>query len=114
MDNEKLVEIVTFRLTKAEFKPYKTMLSQTHISKSKLFRQVFVAKSGDLVLTKEQSQDNSRLVFLASKASNNINQIARKLNRAYRGGIISETTYLTTLNSLISIEQSFCAAIKKC
>lgn len=114
MTQEKLVKIVTFRLSESEFEPYKKILDETDIKKSRLFREVFIAKSGAIELPKEQSKSTKRLLFLASKASNNINQIARKLNNAYRTGIINEKVYLETLNNLISLERSFAGAIDKC
>jgi len=114
MSKEKLTEIVTFRLSESEYSPYKTILEETNIKRSKLFRDVFIAKSDVVQLPPENTKANKRLLFLASKTSNNINQIARKLNAAYRGGVISETIYIETLNNLISIERSLVGAIDKC
>lgn len=45
---------------------------ETNISKSKLFQDVLIAKSGEVKLSKEQTKDNSRILFLASKASNSM------------------------------------------
>ena len=114
MTKEKLEHVVTFRLSDSEFAPYKKIIDEGNLNKSKLFREVFIAKSGMIELPKDQGLDNKRLLFLASKASNNINQIARKLNNAYRGGLISEKIYVETLNNLVSLERSFGQAILKC
>lgn len=114
MTKERLDVLVSFRISESEFEPYKAIIEQTNIKKSALFREVFIAKSGCMVAPKEPQKDKKRLLFLASKASNNINQIAHKLNSAYRADVISERIYKEALNNLISIEQSFAGAIKKC
>lgn len=114
MKKEALTNIVTFRLSDAEYAPYQSILDTGSITKSKLFREVFIAKGDIIELPKFQSNDNKRLMFLANKASNNINQIARKLNNAYRGGVINERVYIETLNTLISLERGFGKAIEKC
>jgi predicted xylose isomerase-like sugar epimerase len=114
MTKEKLTETVSFKLSESQFAPYKAILEATEIKKSKLFREVFIAKAGEVVLSKEQTKDNKRLLFLASKTSNNINQLARQLNKAYRGGIVSESVYVEMLNNLVSIEKTFAGAIDQC
>jgi hypothetical protein len=114
MNKEKLSVKITFRMSASEYAPYEKLIKETGIKPSALFREVFIAKSGCMVAPKEPQKDKKRLLFLASKASNNINQIAHKLNSAYRADVISDRIYKETLNNLISIEQSFAGAIKKC
>ena len=114
MTKETLEENISFRLSTREFAPYKKLMKDTGIKKSKLFREAFIAKSDMIVLPKMQTKSNKRLLFLASKTSNNVNQIARKLNSAYRGGVVNEKIYLETLNNLISLERAFVKAIEKC
>lgn len=105
---------VSFKISKAQWAPYEKIIEQTGIKKGTLMREVFVSKSGDLLLADKQTQDNKRLLFLASKSSNNINQVAKKLNEAYRGGIVSEALYVDILNRLIGIEKTFQSALDKC
>ncbi|MCT7947705.1 MobC family plasmid mobilization relaxosome protein [Shewanella septentrionalis] len=114
MKNEKLEHLVTFRLSESEYAPYKAILKQTKISRSKLFRSVFITKSALIEVPAPPRPELARLVFLASKTSNNINQIARKLNNAYSTGAISEKVFIETLNNLVSIERSFTSAVDKC
>ncbi|OEF62202.1 hypothetical protein OAA_18540 [Vibrio cyclitrophicus 1F175] len=114
MSKDKLTELVSFRISESEYEPYRLMIENTGIKKSKLMRDVFIAKSGCMVEPKEDPKDKKRLMFLASKTSNNINQLAKKVNQAYRAGVVSERVYRETLNNLISIEKSFSGAIKKC
>ena len=114
MKKEKLTENISFRLAESEFAPYKAVLAKSNIKRSKLFRDTFIAKSNAIALPKENTKTHQRLLFIASKTSNNINQIARKLNSAYRGGVISEKIFVESLNHLISIERNLSGAIEKC
>ena len=111
---ETLEVIVTFRLSKSEFSPYEKLIESSGLAKSKVMREVFIAKSDKAVLPKTQSKDSKRLLFLANKTSNNINQLARKLNMDYNKGIVTEKTYTLLLNNLINIERSLFSAVEKC
>ncbi|RMT27412.1 Relaxosome component, partial [Pseudomonas savastanoi] len=56
------------------------------------------------LLKAAKPQDYHRLLFFYNKTSNNINQLAHKVNSAHRNGIISEKTYTLWLNKLTAIE----------
>lgn len=112
--DEKLDIIVTFRLSETEFKPYKSLIDKSGLSKSKVMREIFISKSDKAVLPKTPSADSKRLLFLANKASNNLNQIAHKFNLAHNKGTVNEKAYLSLLNSIINIERTFLEASKKC
>ncbi len=112
--NEKKNVKITFRLSESEFKPYEKVIAKSGLKTSQVMREVFIEKSDKVVLPKQQSSDSKRLVFLANKASNNINQIAKKLNIDHLEGTVNEKTYTALLNNLINIERSFFNAIKKC
>ena len=73
-----------------------------------------ISKGGTIELKGDKPKINKRMIFLASKASNNINQIARKLNSSHRGGVVSEKTYVDILNKLITIESAYIKAMNKC
>jgi hypothetical protein len=106
--------VVTFRLSQSEFSPYEKLIKDSGLKKSRVMREVFIAKSGKTSLPKTQTKDSKRLLFLANKTSNNINQLARKLNMDYNNGIVNEKTYTLLLNNLINIERSLFSAIEKC
>lgn len=107
-------EVVTFRLSENQFKPFKVLIEKSGFKKGKVIREILLSKSKTASLPKSQSKENKRLVFLANKTSNNINQLARKLNIDYKDGIVTEATYKTLLNNLINIEKSFSKAIERC
>lgn len=116
MSKEIATEHIQIKLTKAEFEPYKKLMAAANIKKGTLFRKVVLGQDINIVQSKSkaQSKESERIIFLANKASNNINQIAKSLNQAYRGGVVNEQVYLKTLNNLVSIEKLFNGAIDKC
>lgn len=111
---EKKDIVVTFRLSFSEFQPFQEIIKKTGINKSKLMRNVVIAKTENIVLPKESSVDIKRILFLANKTSNNINQIAKRINYDYMIGKLDDKKYKTILNNLINIERSFFYAIDKC
>ncbi|MFA0073428.1 plasmid mobilization relaxosome protein MobC [Vibrio cyclitrophicus] len=105
---------ISFRLTESEFEPYKYVLAKTELTKTDFFRSVFLNKQYTFNVNEKRPVEYDRLLFLFNKTSNNINQIAHKLNGAYRGGIVSEKVYVESLNNLISIERLLKGGIDKC
>ena len=105
---------ISFRLTESEFGPYRKVLESTELTKTDFFRGVFLDKKYTFHVNERRPVEYDRLLFLFNKSGNNINQIAHKLNSAYRGGIVSEKVYLETLNNLISIEHLLRGGLEKC
>ncbi len=112
--SEKKDIVVTFRLSSSEFTPYEKLIKKSGMSRSGLMREVVIARSDNVSLPKQQNPDSKRMLFLANKASNNINQMAKKLNNAHKKGVVNDSIYKTILNNLINIERSFYNAIDKC
>lgn len=106
--------VVTFRMSAEEFAPYKKLIEDSGMSKSSVMRNVFISKSENATLPKQPNKDTKRIVFLANKTSNNVNQLARKLNIDSLKGKVNKSTYSLMLNNLINIERSFISAIEKC
>ena len=105
---------ISFRLTESEFGPYRKVLESTELTKTDFFRSVFLERKYTFHVNERRPVEYGRLLFLFNKSSNNINQIAKKLNNAYRVGVINEKIYVETLNNLITIERSFIGAMDKC
>ncbi|MEQ0866925.1 plasmid mobilization protein [Pseudomonas aeruginosa] len=100
---------VSFRITEDEFTPIKRQLEALGITKSEFFRQRFLEEKTTIVAP---SQDKKRLLFLFNKSSNNLNQLAYKVNQAYRGGVISERLYIKLMNSLANIHGLLLAGVE--
>ncbi|WP_440057883.1 plasmid mobilization protein [Pseudomonas fragariae (ex Marin et al. 2024)] len=92
--------VVAFRLTDEELAAFKEQIEKSGTKPAQFWRELVLSKEPVFV---ESSKDHERLLFIANKAGNNLNQIAHKLNSAYRRGVVSEQLYLKTLNSLVSV-----------
>lgn len=100
----------SFKLTPSEWLPYQKIIDETHIKKGTLLANVFRQKADTANLIKDNSSktihpDIKRMNFLINKSSNNLNQIAHKINSAYRTGVISEKVFIESLNKLVSVEK---------
>ncbi|MGD1336113.1 plasmid mobilization protein [Vibrio harveyi] len=105
---------ISFRLTESEFAPLKKVLEETDLTRTDFFRRVFLGNEYQFTIKEQPPKEYDRLLFLFNKSSNNINQVAHKLNSAYRSEVISEKVFLESLNTLISIERLMKGAIDKC
>ena len=115
IENKEISSVhIQFKITPSEYVPYDNILVATGMTRAALFKMIVLNKEVVLKLGNEGKEERDRLVFLSNKASNNINQIAKNVNQAYRGGVINESLYVQTLNNLISLEKLFSGAIDKC
>ena len=114
MVKEKATIHVQAKLTPSEFEPFQKAMNETGIKQATLIRQVLLANKDFIVEPKEVPKDRARLLFLANKSSNNINQLAKRVHQAYRGGVVSKRLYMQTLNGLKSIQSLMTKAVKKC
>jgi hypothetical protein len=105
---------ITFKLTESQYEPYKKVLETTKVKRGTLFREIFLAKIPNDYLGTINSHQADRVVFLANKTSNNLNQLARQVHSAHRSGVVSEKVFVEFLNRIISIEETFRKAIDKC
>lgn len=95
--------VVSFRLSEDEFRPYAEILEGSTLSRSEFFRSVFLQHKFVFTLKEKPTPDFKKCVFYYNKASNNLNQLAHKINSAYQSGVITESLFVRLLNSLIDI-----------
>ncbi|ARR51943.1 plasmid mobilization protein [Photobacterium damselae] len=105
-------ELISLRLTTEEYEPYKLLMKDLDIGKSAFFRALLTNKLG--VVQLENNKDYKRMLFLNNKISNNINQIAKRLNTDAKKGIITQRSYNLAINNLISIKQQLKRMLDKC
>ncbi|RJX65820.1 plasmid mobilization relaxosome protein MobC [Vibrio sinensis] len=105
---------ISFRLTESEYEPYKKIMETTELTKTEFFRRIFLNQEYTFNVNERRPVEYDKLLFIFNKSGNNLNQIAHKLNSAYRGNVISEKVYIETLNNLISIERLLQGALNKC
>lgn len=98
--------VVSFRLSAAEYEPYRVALEESGKNRSQFFREVFLTLKPKIEIKakEENPPDYKKLLFVANKASNNLNQIAYQLNYAAKTGIINRSTLNRGVNYLASIE----------
>jgi hypothetical protein len=103
--------VITFRLSEDEFAPFDALLKRSTLKRSAFFRQTFLSADKQVTLKEKFHPDYTKLLFFVNKASNNLNQIAKRLNGAEKVGLIDSKSYYEALNHLISIDQMLKGAL---
>ncbi|HFS3249815.1 TPA: DUF6290 family protein [Escherichia coli] len=107
--------VISLRLTDEEYQSFHQYLTSLDVSRSEFFRMLILNRLDDIpALKPKRPTDYRELLRLFNKSSNNINQIAKKINIEYRNGFISESTYLRYLNVLVNIRDAFVTGVDKC
>lgn len=101
--------VVSFRLMRDEFSLFEEQIKVSRLSRSAFFRKLTLSKSDSVHI---EVKDTSKLLYLFNKSSNNINQLALKINSAHKNGIISERKYTLLLNALLNIESLMKKAVE--
>lgn len=104
--------VISIRLTDEEYQPFKELLEHTDIGKSEFFRALILNRISELPVKPKSTTDYKRCLFLMNKTSNNLNQIAHRLNLDHNKGIISSSLYERALNTLINIRDLLQGALK--
>lgn len=105
---------ISFRLTKSEYEPYKDILEKTDLSKTDFFRGVFLQKQYTFNVQECKPVEYGKLIFIFNKTSNNINQIAKRLNAENKEGIISQRSYNIAINELITMQSQLKRILDAC
>ncbi|AIW17486.1 plasmid mobilization protein [Vibrio tubiashii] len=113
-DNENKDEVITFRLTAEQYAPFKKQIEDNNTNKSSFFRQLTLANQHFVVESKELPKDTARLLFLANKVSNNLNQLAKRVHQSHRADVVDKNLYIRTLNTLQDLQKLWNEAVKKC
>lgn len=96
---------------KANLLLLKKKLAASEMKKSEFFREIFLNANVNLTVKGAPSKELKDLVYIFSKSSNNLNQIAYKLNLAHQMGRVSESLYINILNRLVNIEELMLAGV---
>ncbi|WP_411268981.1 plasmid mobilization protein [Pseudomonas chlororaphis] len=101
--------VLAFRVPEGEFAEYEEKLLSAGLDTSKFLREAFRNFN---VTFEAPSKDYERLLFLYNKSSNNLNQLAYRVNSAHRRSeIISESLYIKWLNELVLIRELLMAGV---
>ncbi|EAB6670234.1 CopG family transcriptional regulator [Salmonella enterica subsp. enterica] len=107
----KTTVVFSLRVSEEDAGLYDAMCKDANLNRSELLRAIIKTKTngGGVVINatqkKQKDPDYSKLVFYYNKASNNINQVAKKINSAFAANIISENTMLSGIAVLQNIEK---------
>ncbi|MCY1447503.1 hypothetical protein D9M71_641300 [compost metagenome] len=101
--------VVAFRVSDDEFATHAEKQPASGLTMSAYCRRVFLESEVTIV---PPSKNQERLVFLYNKSSNNLNQLAHRINEARRNEIISERLYLNLANQLVAIRELLLSGIQ--
>lgn len=107
----KTTVVFSLRVSEEDAGLYDAMCKDASLNRSELLRAIIKTKTngGGVVINapqkKQKDPDYSKLIFYYNKASNNINQVAKKINSAFAANIISENTMLSGIAVLQNIER---------
>lgn len=93
-------KVLTCRVPYEDFEKLEQRIKDAGMSKSEYFRDVVINRKAEINVVVKDMQS---LIFYYNKTSNNLNQIAHKLNSAHLENRISESLYGRMLNALIDI-----------
>jgi hypothetical protein len=106
-DEPKLTRTYSFKTTEALGELWDYKIAQSGLRKSEFFRLAVEQNQTTVVPSKhpyaprpKRSIDEQKILFLLSKQSNNINQIAHSINSARTAGIVSAQLYQDVLDKL--------------
>jgi len=73
---------VSFRLPLDEYERFAQKVKESGLTKSEFFRRAVIANETTVVAAPVQTETERRQLFIISKASNNLNQLAHVMNSA--------------------------------
>lgn len=107
----RLNKVASFRLSEADYAAYREKFDASGLDQSKFFRDCVLTNRTQVVSLPRTSLDKQRLLYLFSKTSNNINQLAYRANADHLEGKASEATYQAILDQLSAIADYMKASI---
>lgn len=86
--------VIAFRMkTREEYDALKAKMDASGMRASEFMRDVVLGNKTQIVARKQPSVDRVRMLRLYAKTSNNMNQIAHRINADHLRGKLSEGTY---------------------
>lgn len=104
--------VITMRMSEEEYKPYSKSIEKLGISRSEFFRVLVTEKFNPDIHDKKKKKDAGTLIFYYNKTSNNLNQIARRVNTEVLTGKLNESLLNEILNKLDMINETLLSGIE--
>ncbi|HFE3442962.1 TPA: plasmid mobilization relaxosome protein MobC [Klebsiella aerogenes] len=101
-DAEKLSKTIAWRVTEGVYQELMEKYKASGLTQSEFLRELLDERKDavTIIARPQMTVDKKRLLFLASKSSNNINQLAHKVNSHHVSGLISDSVYESILKQL--------------
>lgn len=109
---EKLTEPVSFRLAKSDYATFVAKVQASGMKESAFLRDCVLGNKTQIVAKPKANVDVTRLLYLSNKVSNNVNQLAHRVNTDHLAGKINDATYERLLFELQAIAQYMKATLK--
>lgn len=98
---EKLSAQVTFRVQGKDAEEFLDKVKKSGLSRSEYGRRAVIRHETEIIAVEPKlSEPQRELLFVVKKASNNINQLAHKVNAAHLENRVDDKLYADTLSSL--------------
>ena len=101
----KLERAVCVRLTEEDYASWRDKVAKSGLSTSEFFRQAIIRNRTSVTALRQPSAEKRSLIYLYSKASNNLNQLAHRANRDHLRGLLDAETYHAILIVLLQISE---------
>lgn len=103
-DKARLTKVASFRLTDSDHAAYRAKFVASGLTQSEFFRDHVLTNTTQVIAAKRGSLDAKKMVYLFTTISNNINQLAHRVNADHLAQKNSEDTYSALCASLDVIE----------
>jgi hypothetical protein len=113
-DDEKMGPPISFRVPVKEHRTYIEKLERSGLTKTEFFREYVLQNKTQVVARPRPTVDTQRLLYLANKASNNLNQLAYRANTDHLAGTLDDASYAAILSELEAIGDALREGINKC
>ncbi|GAB6091220.1 plasmid mobilization protein [Spirochaeta dissipatitropha] len=94
---------VCVRLSREEYDRWKAKVAESGLSTSEFFRQAIIHNRSSVRAQRKITKEQRSRIYLYSKASNNMNQLAHRANRDHLRGLLDAETYHSILIVLLQI-----------
>ncbi|MGZ4992640.1 MAG: plasmid mobilization protein [Methylobacter sp.] len=103
---------ISFRLSESDAEALLNKVEASGLSMSEFVREYVLKNRTSVIARTPASRDKLSLIRLFNKTGNNINQLAKSINIAFKSGKVSEVNYLALLSELQHISRYMKGCIK--
>lgn len=99
-DGPKLTKIISLRLTDEQYADFLKNLELSGLKESEYMRRCIIGDETTIIAAPKQTEVDLRHLFITSKASNNLNQVAHVINYARVKGTIDRALFIDLIEKL--------------